>query len=647
MLSMKIELIKILFRNKLGLILFTLFTIQFQAQEGNYSFLTVNRYDNGDNAKNIDNLIINSRELQVGYQPNYNVFKDKPKINGAKCDGQNCDFNKSYNKISFNLGYDVYCKGKIIKRVKWQRGSNNAYYYVEPDGPIYHKNGQIFIKDPGNNLKSVDVESSLFHPNGKLYQKITKDPLNKYVQVYEEYDKEGSLVRRFSSDKQYGDEGKKENFNGLPVYYTNYGAGRLPSPDAIQPFLQTLKNNDSYFGYTAAGSYYSIENITFAGFFLPTIKELGNGSVVFMEDNTTQKAYWALIINGKIEMTVPANLTDKPNIDDLINKLGQSYKTIVKMRAPKLDAYEYLKNNYMVLSDGVNPYCIANVDSGISPSYSGYGISMKAVDSLFPGQVRYLKVGQFKNGKLNGLGYRCKITHLFQNKYFIDPTTSDGRYSPLDMKIDAQIGIFENGELIKGRRLNNVIQKEDNEIWEKMPLEGINFVNKEVPFEYKYLGQIAETTSLNYLKPGDKVYVKTLKREMIVHSVNEKDRSFKIETDEKNVYATITRDFSEVYCKVMGKKEVEVNCNPEVLTEKFKIIDVKNTYNHSSYISPVIFYKDGLKYLSKGQTVDYKATWVSKQKVSDGYTKSICKLCNGTGKRKFSKDYTRVVKLSF
>lgn len=46
---------------------------------------------------------------------------------------------------------------------------------------------------------------------------------------------------------------------------------------------------------------------------------------------------------------------------------------------------------------------------------------------------------------------------------------------------------------------------------EKMPLEGINFVNKEVPFEYKYLGQIAETTSLNYLKPGDKVYVKTLK----------------------------------------------------------------------------------------------------------------------------------------
>ena len=55
---MKIELIKILFRNKLGLSLFALFTIQFQAQEGNYSFLTVNRYDNGDNAKNIDNLNI-------------------------------------------------------------------------------------------------------------------------------------------------------------------------------------------------------------------------------------------------------------------------------------------------------------------------------------------------------------------------------------------------------------------------------------------------------------------------------------------------------------------------------------------------------------------------------------------------------------
>lgn len=635
------------FEVKIIFLLIPLFSSNITAQEADYSNIIISRYDNGDNAKQIENNIINSRELQVGFQGNYNVFKDKPRINGAKCDGQNCDFNKTYNKIEFNLGYNVYCKGKIIKRVKWQSGSNNAYYYVEPDGPIYHKNGQIFIEDAGNNLKNVDIETSLFHPNGNLYQKITKDPLNKYVHVYEEYNQEGSLVRRFSSDKQYGDEGKRENYNGTPVYYTNYGAGRLPSPDAIQPFLQTLKNNDSYFGHTAVGNYYSVENINFTGFFLPTIKELGNGSVVFMEDNNTNKYYWALLIDGKIEMTVPAQLQDKPNVDDILEKLGQSYQTISRMKAPKLDIYKNLKNNHMVLSDGINPYCIANVDSGIASNYSGYGITMKAVDSIFPGQVRYLKVGQFKNGKLDGLGYSCKIIYLFQDAKYMNSETSDKRFSPLNMQIDAQMGIFANGKLTKGRTLDNVIQKEGTEIWQKMPLEGINYVNKEHPSGYKYLNQIKETHPLNNLKPGDKVYVSALKREVIVHNLNLIDKSFTIESDEKGVYPVITSNFSEVYCSVMGKMDTEVSCNPVVLTEKFKIIDVENTYNHSSYISPVMYYKDGLRYWIKGQTVNYKATWISKQKVSDGFNKSICNLCNGTGKRKVVKNYSRIVKVTF
>ena len=60
-----------------------------------------------------------------------------------------------------------------------------------------------------------------------------------------------------------------------------------------------------------------------------------------------------------------------------------------------------------------------------------------------------------------------------------------------------------------------------------------------------------------------------------------------------------------------------------------------------------MYYKDGLRYWIKGQTVNYKATWMSKQKVSDGFNKSICNLCNGTGKRKFVKNYSRIVRVSF
>ena len=166
---------------------------------------------------------------------------------------------------------------------------------------------------------------------------------------------------------------------------------------------------------------------------LPTAFNLGNGSVVFLEDDVNKKNYWAVILDQEIKFTIEAKATEKPNIVELNEQTDVEY----------YDKY------------------LAKMVSKNIKTLNGYGINLFPEDNKEVGDGIFMEVGFFKNGKLHGIGYRTKMF-----------TTNDG-YGDL-LTIDASYGMFENGhpKNVKYIKANN--EKEDKNFWDAIPFDGFN-----------------------------------------------------------------------------------------------------------------------------------------------------------------------------
>ncbi|MFC7356988.1 hypothetical protein ACFQO1_04770 [Jejudonia soesokkakensis] len=400
--------------------------------------------------------------------------------NKTWCDGEKCKVNKIYNKISIlnNKSEPIlYAKGSL--RV----ASGEIAYTFDGNTAIYYKDtnqlfGNVTYTDKGF-INFKDHAVTLFHKNGNILLETIPEGTN---QAYERgYDEDGQLI--YSILRDYSEN----ELEYKPAYYdvVNHGTilfkERRPKILASSKKLHFInhKENGVYMGNRYFGTYTTASAIDITGFLLTTIESLGNGSVVFVSNNEENgSGYFTIYFNGQLDeryKTLETSLDITTFVENLIET------TAVTDTYKDWRGYTYSMPVYKIKTNNLE-------------AHVGYGID------YFTKQIQknineyQLKIGFYKNGKLNGLGYKVKLTQAV-----------DGIWSYQDVAYE--YGFFEEDVLIQGETY-----KKEGKMNEK------NWTARDSRFKYTSRDSIKGT----YSKKGIALSELNLKKDTLVYmpSVN-------------------------------------------------------------------------------------------------------------------------------
>jgi len=459
----------------------------------------------------------------------------------------------------------------------------------------YASNDQLYY-DYNPERESI-YENPIFHENGKLWNVLLKDEEDPEVERFVVWDKDGNTIM----DKAYLPKMETHQWVNHPKYgsgLVQYIPAKKPSfypsdsylnfPTEREQLMDWRSDNKAYYyGYNHLGTFMNnVFGYSITGFLLPTAFNLGNGSVVFLEDEVNKKNYWAVILDQEIKFTIEAKATEKPNIIELNEQIDFEF----------YDQY------------------LAKMISKNIKTLNGYGINLIPEDNKEVGDGIFMEVGFFKNGKLHGIGYRTKMF-----------TTNDG-YGDL-LTIDASYGMFENGhpKNVKYIKANN--EKEDKNFWDAIPFDGFNYVGEKSKDLFSGFSNI----KLNQLKTSDEIFIEKINRVAKIKSINPQDNSITVFTDNPNIFTKLDKNSGPIYVNETFRANDYASCpktiKVPVYAEKNETYFVPAEYKSNSYVVKGVYYD---KHVT---TSSYKPAEVASKKVRyiEKHVDNVCPRCNGTG----------------
>ncbi|AQS93140.1 hypothetical protein BXQ17_03185 [Polaribacter sp. BM10] len=532
---------------------------------------------------------------------------------------------KKYDEITFVLGGRwLTMSGKLFinKNKSYGDGLKTPRYTsvaIEPTSDIrYKSNGQLFAS-------IEDIEGTMIKPSGNLYYEDGS------VLYSEELDESGQYnritIRRANGEydvllnamlqKNYG-----SSFSNM--IYPTYPSPYTISPIANETSVINFENGHKYIGCSTLGTYDARGKGAFTGFMPTLFMEYGNGGVFFLEKPWSETPYqWALVVDGEVEMTIPAKATDKPQIDSLLNNL--SVKMNYYPNSKLLNKKEENKTIYWPTMDGY-------LHSKDTTNLNGYGIKFHTTDSIFKGDHSYLEVGTFKDGKLHGMGYKVNITRLYNDKFSSRPSNQDEDYQAFAARVKGAAGVFDNGILVEGRELNIDNARKtyiNGNRWRHIPVEGFAYIGQE-PLSYKksvYHGEMPFTEVPTY---NSYIYISKIKRQVKVLEINTTKKAIKVMGD-YNEPVWLDKNSGPIYYHYSTKTSTTSFCPKTITRKKYKEIDVNKSIDRNTTTVRKV----------DGAIVDYyyitrksdPIKYTVKETVYDGYETVTCPVCNGAGIR--------------
>lgn len=520
--------------------------------------------------------------------------------------------NKKYSKITFEFnGLKLYCSGKINFK------NNRDYFEIEPSSDLlYQSNNQVFCKL--NDVEEIKLKkyATIYNEDGSylFHKELNEDQITQKVISQKNKDNYNFIINTYVDDKAPSVLNKKFGYIYPDSFY-----GQDPfdyfviAPQSKEISAILLENGDRYTGFPSVGTYDSKVYGTFTGHFFPILKTAGNASVLFREFEG--KYEWVLVVDNQIEMSVPAKPEERPQYDDLLNNLEN---TVGYIKNPKVQFNSEIVTTYRT-NFGV--YRNKNINT-----FNGYGVNFVTNDSVRLGDSHFIEIGFFKDGKLDGLGYRCEVktyyNKVIEKSHYLDINTPD-----ISEKVFAQAGIFKNGNLIKGRNINI---ENDNQInknyWSKNKIEGSDWIVRKNFFLHKE--NIVNPVGLNQLKVNDDVHVEKLGYTYYIKRIDLNRKAIVIENDGKEVY--LNKDSGPVYLTYVNKGYASVGCPPTKVIKTFKTIDEIREVPGYKYETRVV---KG-EYITTYYTTKTKQTYTHQKTVFDDYKTIPCPICNGTGSKK-------------
>lgn len=556
-------------------------------------------------------------------------------VSKVKADGKYLAAQKSkkkYDELTFALdGRKLVTSGKVyFSKTTIYR---NGYYVPKIGGVSIVPSSDVLYQGSGKLFASIeDIEGNTIKPSGNIYNEDGS------VIYSEEVDETGKYVFR-TARKPNGEHdfmlySTKEPMHSVFSNIGTYTRGMVYpfnpmgnynyyiAPAAKETSLINFENGDRYIGFSTIGTYDSRRYGSFTGFMLPLFMEYGNGGVFFLEQPWSEVPYkWALVIDGEIEMTIPAMAHEKPQIDSLLNKL------LVDM--------DYYGSSRLINGKEGEGNIVFGAMSGHvllkdMSSHTGYGIKFHTSDSVFIGDHSYLEVGSFKDGKLHGMGYRVNMTRIYNDQYSRNPKNEEEDYMAFATAVKGAAGVFKNGVLADGRELNidngRKTYKNGNR-WKNIPIDGFAFIGN-VPLSFKggvYYGEMPYTAMT-----GDKinVYVSDIQRLVEVLEVDTVNNAIKVMGDYGEPIL-LDENSGPIYWLYAAKTATQSFCPKTITRKKYKDIDVQKSIQRNTTTVRKV----------NGAIVDYYYTtrkndpieYSVKQTVFDGYETITCPTCKGTG----------------
>jgi hypothetical protein len=540
-----------------------------------------------DNTKLFGSAVFGTYNYFDSKRIDYYQYLRKPY--NVKSKGKPAKKNRTYERLDFTINsVALYSKNvKYKEKADKESFPNCKMYYASNDQLYYDYNPE----------REKIYENPIFHENGKLWNVLLKDEEDPGIERFVVWDKEGNTIM----DKAYLPKMETHQRVNHPKYgsgLVQYIPAKKPSfypsdsylnfPTEREQLMDWRSDNKAYcYGYSHLGTF--INNVfgySITGFLLPTTFELGNGSVVFLEDEVNKKNYWAVILDQEIKFIIEAKATEKPNIVEL------NEQTDVEVYKPHL----------------------AKMVSKNIKTLNGYGINLIPQDNIKAGDGIFMEVGFFKNGKLHGIGYRTKMF-----------TTND-RYGDL-ISIDASYGMFENGQPVNVKYIKANNEKTDKNFWDAIPFDGFNYVGEKSKDLFSGFSNI----KLNQLKTSDEIFIEKINRVAKIKSINPQDNSITVFTDNPNIFTKLDKNSGPIYVNETFRANDYASCpktiKVPIYAEKNETYFVPAEYKSNSYVVKGVYYD---KHVT---TSSYKPAEVASKKVRyiEKHVDNVCPRCNGTG----------------
>lgn len=537
---------------------------------------------------------------------NASIFKsDDKRFIVSVDDGKLFTSHKSgekYNKVVFLVNKEkLYAPAKIeysqyynVKDGKKEYVTHNITIF--PLGDIkYVENEQIYALKNDIDKKErykLKYDATIYNKDGSPKYSIKHQ---KDKRIIEAYSSNNNPILSFSTDIY----GVNEQTNVLNSWMFN-------KPSAIGELGKIINKTPkgTYKGNAHAGTFQSNNGKIYTGYFAP-ISGISQGSVLFREQNG--KAEWVLVVGGTIEETLPAVMSQKPNISQL-----QQQIQVTPYTGNKIYKSDKETLNLFNSADGY----LGNYSS--NPT-DGYGVRYHTTGDPTPSKEILMEVGIFGMGKLNGLGYRVKgdaYMRFFKNKP-----------SGLDHKLTIEAGVFSGGVLMKGRTfVLDDYQKQDytwhRNYWVKSPIKGFDYIQTDaIPIDTLQFYEKIPYTDID-LRKGNKVFIEKLNRWTDIWGFDEQKRLVVFADNDNKV--TLDNTIGNVYFESTQRTPVRVSCATTKVVKKYKTVTedvnwkdskgrtILTETDRSGYLKPVKIY-------------------TSKKTVLDGYETVTCDRCGGTG----------------
>lgn len=520
----------------------------------------------------------------------------------------------TYEKIIIGAERDYkgfYFKGKL------KRSSTSSPYKFELLSDVrYVSNNQLYFKNTLDKDGNIPLTETMYYENGNVKSHNAVEPYENALREFI-YSEDGTVQRIYNSethklipvsDPKYG----KVN----EVYWSHY---------PMQPNMLSNSKGDSYVGYPHLGTRYTTNGYALTGFHYPLKMEHGNASVLFLENEKMKKYFWVLIIDGKIREMTPATITEKPNIQQLYDDTDT--KVLVFKYPDKNDKYKPDFGRPAKTKDvwrfGENVQ-FATIRTKNIESHTGYGIDLSYQDNEAVGDKILLRVGFFKNGKLNGLGYDA----LLQYDIRFDSKNSGQKISGIDWKV--AYGKFQNGE-----------QSEGNVFLTGQSIAPTADVFSEMPyrhFVYRYYTpqRLVSTKKINFSELDKQYYVYSskLNRNLTVKNIDYSKKTIEVLTDKEGTTFTFNaqndKDLHGFQPKFIN---YEVNCPTTVqvdsyVTQQVPIYTLPGTTTTTKTTVNGVYHD---KIITTRTTAIGETVYLPKS-VKNGYKNVVCPKCNGSGK---------------
>lgn len=343
-----------------------------------------------------------------------------------------------------------------------------------------------------------------------------------------------------------------------------------------------------------------------------------------MEDTRNKKCAWALIVDGNIDWSLPANIEEKPDVEQLHQGFNREFKMIADLPRGRLHLQQ--KKN-PVVNQFMSELAMVNISPKNTVDFNGYGLLMKTESADAVADQVQVFVGQFKHNLLDGVGYYATVRNVLQEVNY----RNKRQYEITLQSVDALFGYFKQNKLLQGRTIHVFEKAKDIDFWSATNYPGVLYA----PYQRAGRQLDAQTVQLSTLPSSITIYIPSV------------DREFTAQVDKTNGVLKIRCDFDEKSGKPLlqnldGKEEliyyktsipytVSNSCPKQYRKPIYETRQESYVayYSHSSKREEVNFVDYIRVYSSSIRTPVYKTKEVGY--FTGRYEVTTCLYCKGTG----------------